>query len=106
MPHKSGRPHGSHADSAGSTWESPLRSAENRSMAGKRAGRHLDAPLNYAYGMLCQYSIPATVSSEKHQATPGSKGAGRGSQSAMVATDQMLWGATILGARFLWSAAD
>jgi hypothetical protein len=41
--HKSRHPHGSDANSAGSAWESPLRSAENRLMAGPRAGRHVDA---------------------------------------------------------------
>jgi hypothetical protein len=36
MSHNSRRPHGSHADSAGSASESPPRSAANREMAGQR----------------------------------------------------------------------
>jgi hypothetical protein len=65
-PHKSGRPRGSHADSAGSAWESPLRSAENRQMAGQRTNRSPGSLLTRECWMVCHYSRRPPVSSDKH----------------------------------------
>jgi hypothetical protein len=76
MPHNSGRPNGSHADSAGSASESPLHSPENGEMAGLRAGRSPGTLLTHACWMLCQYSRRRPVSSEKQETAPATGGAG------------------------------
>ena len=56
MPHISGRPHGSHADSASGASESPLRLAVNREMTGPRAGRSPCTLLTHVCWRLCHYS--------------------------------------------------
>jgi hypothetical protein len=57
-------------------------------------------PLIHAWWMVCQYSRPGPVSSEKYQVTPGTGADGRGGIPRWSGLPWWSWADTILGASF------